>query len=345
MPKAQKRSGSWRCRVYSYTDSQGKKHYESFTAPTKAQAEALAAQFANSADRTRSANITVKEAIDDYIKSNDGTLSPSTIGGYISDARRLEPLGHIKIRKINSKIIQTFLSELSDRGLSAKTVRNTWSLLRTSLKFAGVQETFKVNLPKVKKEKKFAPEYEQIEMLYNSASHKMKIAISLSARHSLRRGEVCAIKYGDLKGNKLNVHADMVKDHKKGWVYKEIPKTDTSNRTVYLSPDEVELIGTGNPNDYIVDLVPGSVGTNFHNLKKKYHLEHIRYHDLRVFFASFAAAMKIPEIVTAHHGGWKEGSKVLRDHYRMPIESIDEGYAKKLNNYFESMTKNMTKQS
>ena len=38
-------SGSWRCQVYDYTDANGKRHYTSFTAPTKKEAEYKAAQF------------------------------------------------------------------------------------------------------------------------------------------------------------------------------------------------------------------------------------------------------------------------------------------------------------
>ncbi len=46
MAKAKKlKSGSWRCLVYDYTDLDGKQHYESFTAPTKKEAEYLAAEF------------------------------------------------------------------------------------------------------------------------------------------------------------------------------------------------------------------------------------------------------------------------------------------------------------
>lgn len=337
-------SGSYRCRIYSYTDSNGKKHYESFTAPTKAQAEQLAAQFANSADKKRAADITVSEAINNYINSNDSTLSPSTVGGYISDAKRLEPLGNIKIRKLTSKILQDFISELNNRGLSPKTVKNTYSLLRSSLTFSGMDADFSIHLPKSKKERTRAPESEQIEALYNNASRKMKIAIALASRHSLRRGEISALKFGDIEGNTIYVHADMVRDFKrKCWVYKEIPKTETSNRIVYLSDAELELIGTGNPKDYILDLVPGSIGTNFHNLKHKLGLGDIRFHDLRVYFASISAAMGIPEIYTSHHGGWKEGSKVLHAHYQKPIASFDEHYANKLNNYFESMTQDMTR--
>ena len=48
MPKKKKNalpSGSFRVQVYDYTDKAGKKHYKSFTAPTKRQAQALAADW------------------------------------------------------------------------------------------------------------------------------------------------------------------------------------------------------------------------------------------------------------------------------------------------------------
>ena len=38
-------SGSIRVQVYDYTDAEGKKHYKSFTAPTKKQAQARAADW------------------------------------------------------------------------------------------------------------------------------------------------------------------------------------------------------------------------------------------------------------------------------------------------------------
>ena len=47
MAKAKKLpSGQWRALVYDYTDASGKRHYESFTAETKKEAEFQAAQFA-----------------------------------------------------------------------------------------------------------------------------------------------------------------------------------------------------------------------------------------------------------------------------------------------------------
>ncbi len=38
-------SGSYRIQIFDYKDVDGKKHYKSFTAPTKAEAQFLAAQW------------------------------------------------------------------------------------------------------------------------------------------------------------------------------------------------------------------------------------------------------------------------------------------------------------
>ena len=50
------KSGSWRVRIYSFTDQDGKKHYESFTASTKQEAEMMAAKYQHSADKKRLKN-------------------------------------------------------------------------------------------------------------------------------------------------------------------------------------------------------------------------------------------------------------------------------------------------
>lgn len=334
-------SGSWRVRVFSYKDSSGVKHYESFTADTKQEAEMMAAQFSNSIDKKRTSDITVKEAVNNYLEANKNVLSPSTILNYTKDAKRFESIGHLKVRRLTSNDIQLFISELSGNGLAPKTIKNTYGLLKSSLKFSGLKCDFSIHLPKAQKKKKNAPENEEIMTLYTSAPKELQIAIMLASHHSLRRGEISGLKYKDLTGNVLYIHSDMV-DSLDGWVHKEIPKTDSSNRNVYLDDEEVELIGAGRPEDYIVPLTPGAIDMRFHRLKKSLGLEHIRFHDLRVYFASISAVMGIPEVYTAHQGGWREGSVVLKQHYQKTIASIDEGYAKKMNEYFKSMTQNMT---
>ena len=338
MAKAKKLpSGNWRVRVFSHTDGDGKKHYESFTASTKQQAEMMAAKFAIDVDRNRADDITVGECVQRYIDANENILSPSTINGYRVDSRRFKPIERLRIRKLSSNDIQGFINDLNARGLSPKSVKNTWGLLRTSLTFSGIDKQFLIHLPVNPRKKKTAPESEQVKLLYENASPMMKKAIMLAARHSLRRGEICALKYKDLNGDVLYVHSDVVKSADgHSWVHKDIPKTSDSNREIYLSEKDLELIGTGEPDEYIVPVVPTSIGTNFDRLRKRTGVK-IRFHDLRVYFASISAAMGIPELFTATQGGWKEGSQVLKDHYKKPIASINEGYARKLNQYFDDI--------
>lgn len=345
MAKAKKLpSGNWRARVYSHTTPDGKKHYESFTASTKQEAEMLAAQFANDNDRARASDLTVKEAVEGYLKANKHTLSPSTIYGYTKDAKRMEPIYNVRIRKITSKDIQGLISCLIESDLSPKTIKNTYGLLRSALTFAGVDKRFMVHLPSTVKKTKTAPENEQIEALYSNASKQMKIAIALGAFHSLRRGEIAALKFEDLKGNELYIHADMVRGADNKWHYKDSPKTDASNRVVYLPDQLVALIGKGHPDQYIIGIYPDSISASFRRLKRKCGID-ITFHDLRHYFASLAVVLGIPDIYTANLGGWRNNSAVLKEVYQGNIVSMSEAYAKRISDQYESMTQNMTREN
>lgn len=332
-------SGNWRCQVYSHTDSSGKRIYESFTASSKREAEMLAMQFKADKERLQADDITVKEAVDRYISSNNNVLSPATLRGYMMDAKRMTSINHRKIRKLKSYDIQEYVSELSGK-YAPKTVKNTYALLMTSLTFCGVDTRFKVNLPTIPKKLKIAPENEQIIALYNSASPMLKKAIVLAAFHSLRRGEICGLKYGDLKGNALYIHSDMVKGPD-GWVHKDIPKTESSNRTIILTDKEIEIIGAGKPDEYIVPRTPTTIDHNFKELTKKLNIEGVTLHTLRSYFTSVAVAIGIPDLYVSHMGGWRENSSVLKEYYQRKIASVDEAYSDKMNSYFDDMMKDM----
>ena len=78
-------------------------------------------------------------------------------------------------------------------------------------------------------------------------------------------------------------------------------------------------------------------------------LESLRFHDLRGYFASIAVAIGVPDVYASHLGGWRENSSVLKEHYQKPIVSINEGYAKKMNEHFRKIldddaTQNATQQ-
>lgn len=341
MAKAKKLpSGNWRVRIYSHTDSLGKKHYESFTASTKQQAEMMGAKFANDLERQRSNDLTISEAVSAYIKSNDGILSPSTINGYVKDSKKIAQIGNVRVRKVTTQILQQFITDLAKEGLSSKTIRNTWGLLRSSLSFVGCDKIFKVHLPPKEKQVRKSPENEEIVTLYNNASPTLKKAILLGCL-SLRRGEISAIKYGDIKGNRLYIHADLVWGADKKWHYKPTPKTDASNRIVYLPKMLVEMLGDGAEDDYIIPVKPNAIGNAFLRLKKKLDID-IRFHDLRHYFASLAKVLNIPDRYAENLGGWEKGSKTLREIYQNEFDGLNEQYANMINEHLENMTQNMT---
>ena len=68
--------------IWSSLDGEKKAIYQSFTAPTKREAERAAAIWAANKTTQRPENITVKAAIDKYITAKETVLSPSTIDGY-----------------------------------------------------------------------------------------------------------------------------------------------------------------------------------------------------------------------------------------------------------------------
>ena len=339
-------SGNWRVQVYSHTNEQGRKVYESFTASTKQEAEMKAAKFANDNDRRRSEDLTVSECLNSYFEANRLSLSPATLDGYMKDAKRCEYIKNVRIRKITSKDVQSLITYLTEKGYAPKTIKNTIGTLKVALVFSGVDQTFKLKLPSAAKKTKVVPETEQVKMLYEIASRKMKIVIALAAFHSLRRGEIAAIKYGDITNNRLIIHADIVYGADKKWHYKEVPKTDASNRILYLSDQLLALIGTGDPEDFIYPVMPNTIGENFIRLKKRVGLmNEFTLHDLRHYFATLAQILGVPDTYTANLGGWRNNSSVLKEVYQGNMVSMSETYAKRINEKYSELTDDITRNS
>ena len=69
-------SGNWRAQVYIGKDISGKRIIKSVTAPTKRETEYLAAELLSRTDASRfvthDKNMTIGDAVDQYIDSKDG---------------------------------------------------------------------------------------------------------------------------------------------------------------------------------------------------------------------------------------------------------------------------------
>lgn len=335
-------SGMWKCRVYSHTDAEGRKHYRAFTCPTKSEAERQAAMFSGKLERTARIDITVAEAISGYIRSKENVLSTSTIYAYrVMERNCFDDIAHIKIAKLSNAKVQQFISDLSAEK-SPKYVRNIYTLLSSSIALYDPEITFRISLPQKQKKRSYAPSDANIRSLYDAAPDWLKICIALAAFGSMRRGEIRALKYKDIEGNIIHVHADMVRgpSKEKPWVYKEMPKTNDSFRDVQVPQQVIDLIGQGKPDDYIIpDGTPNRITDTFMHLRDSLGLHDIKFHTLRSYWCSVSAAIGIPMSYTERAGGWHTGSPIMRETYQKPIIDYEKAYSEKLCNHFDGILK------
>lgn len=111
MPTTEKLpSGMWRTRAF-YTDTNGR-HQKSFTAESKKESEFLALEFLNSKQKkSKSAEMTLKEAFDAYINARENVLSPSTVHYYHKMRNTyLKPLMEMRLSAITEEAIQAALN-------------------------------------------------------------------------------------------------------------------------------------------------------------------------------------------------------------------------------------------
>ena len=325
-------SGSWRVQVYSHTDYDGKRHYESFTAPTKREAELMAAEFMARKDRESRSDYTVKEAIQKYINLKEKVLSPATIKGYTAILIKYAPIESIRISRLDNQTVQEFISSLAATS-SPKYVKNIYALFYSAVKMFQPDIKFNVTLPQKANRIHNAPSKDDIQLLYENSKGELKKAIYLGIL-GVRRGEICALEYSDIKpGNLLHIHRDMVKG-KDGWKIKEIPKTSESERYVLLPPDYKEVLSPGEGR--IMSYYPNSITDAFHDLAAKYEIN-INFHELRHFFASTAHAMGIPDQYIMAMGGWKSDN-VMKRIYRNSINDIEKEYRTKFAEWVNRIT-------
>ena len=214
MPKKKKNqlpSGNIRIQVFDYTDTDGKKHYKSFTAPTKQEAKYLAARWKAGKPDKKPARITLYEAVSRYIDAKKGVLSPSTIRGYQRmQINQMKEIGRIWLDELTSTDVQIWISDIS-KNLSPKYVRNLYGLLSAAIEMFAPDLTIKVTMPEKKKASLYCPCDTDIKKLLDQVSGTdLEIAIRLAAFGPMRRGEICALESTDISNNKVSVTKSMV---------------------------------------------------------------------------------------------------------------------------------------
>lgn len=342
-------SGSWRVQVYAGKGPDGKKQYRSFTALSKREAEFAALEFQmHYKEVARDAsNMTVAEAIDKYIASKDGVLSPATIRSYQNiRSNRIQGLMDVRLNRLTSQMIQAAINQEAKpfqdktgctKTPAPRTVWNTYRLLTGALSEYYPEFQPHIVLPPDRKEERTVLEPEQIaEILKKAEGTGMELPVLLAVWMCMRASEVSGLTWDciDFQRRTVTVRQAKVRGKDGKWVLKGT-KTASSTRTINAPDyilDKLEAAQSSSETEYVVPLNPDALYSRFKSFLRKNDLPDIRFHDLRHAAASVMLALNIPDKYAQQRGGWASNytMKTIYQHTmaakRSAVDDAIDGY-------------------
>lgn len=285
---------------------------QSVTEPTRelclARARAIRAGFLEAKAERKARGMTLGELLEWYISSQEGSLSPSTIVGYKNiQKKRFIALQSREVDGITPAEWSAALKR-EKTNMSAKSVKNAWALVCAALR-AKELPVPALTAPKGSQETRGWLDYEQILIFCDAAKGSEAELPALLALLSLRRSEICALKWSDidLRRKVIHVRRALVDAEGGAFVERNQNKTEKSSRdVVILIPRLEELLKEKKraPSERVVGLSPRMVGHKINQQCESAGLPRVGTHGLRHSFASLAYHLGVPELECAQMGGW-----------------------------------------
>ena len=335
MAKAKKLpSGNYRCQVYDYTDQVGKRHYKSFTATTRKEAELYAINRKDPDDPVN--DMTLAEAMDEYISMKSNVLSPSTLRGYDKLRRTAyDSLLDSKLVKITRLDVQRWANGYAV-GHSPKTVKNAHGFLATVLYSYLPDTILRTTLPSKIRYDSHTPSDQEVQALidhYSKNDKDMLIASCLAAFGTLRRSEICGLTADNVVGCTLQIRCSCVPGLDNAFVIKQFPKNYSSARDVVMPEFVIKMLPKKGP---LIAINPNQITERHKKTVLKLGLPWFRFHDLRHYAASIMHALGIPDQYIMERGGWSS-DKTLKEIYRGTISDYELKFQEVALSHFEDM--------
>ena len=319
MPKTERLpSGAYSVRISMGKGPDGKYHSKRFTADDKPTLRRLIARYEDAPEEEAPMLL---DAISDYIDAKTAVLSPYTIRGYENISSRLKQLSCVHVRcDAGTPAFQMIVNELIDDGKSSKTIRNTVGLISSAVKWAGYAMPA-VTLPQKDRTELFIPDEDTMRRVMEAvAGTDLEIPVALGMM-GLRRGEVCGLRLGDIKGTTAHICRAAVDIG--GVVTMKRPKTYDSDRYVQLPEQVAKKI---RKQGYVTKMTPDYLSHRFKIMLKKESLPLFRFHDLRHFFVSYCHnVLKLSDAQIQKLGGWKT-DRIMKQHY---LQSMNDDKAQR----------------
>ena len=335
MPKAkQLPSGSWRAQACCGKNPDGSKHRESFTAPTKEEAEYMAAQWLL-LHSARPEDLTVLEAVRRYIDNGAGVLAPSTIKKYKSmAATHFDRIGSVPLRRLTSSQAQAWVGALS-RTSSPKTVSCVYGLLTAALSQAAPDLTLHVRLPRRLPREITIPTSAQVAALIDAADPEFRPALVIASTMGLRRAEISALTWSDVLDGTLRVNKAYTKGSDNILVL-HAPKTNAGFRSLPIPPAALPYLTPpegADPEALIVPLTPDAITRRFERLTAKLGFT-FTFHALRHYYDSVLLSLGVPDKYIMARMGHATPS-MTKQVYQHVMQEKDARITDAINEYFK----------
>lgn len=254
-----------------------------------------------------------QNAAEDYIKSKDNVLSPSTINNYYSVLRNIPENFKIRpISAISNQDIQICVNEYS-KAHSAKSVRNMSGFISAVMKSVKPNFSSNVTLPQKVPKDFYVPEDSDIKKILDYSVKSRYIIPMWLATYGLRRSEIGALLTSDLsEDNIITVNKAKVLDKNRQWVIKTT-KTVQSIRKIKVLEEVADLI-RALPEGPIYTGSLGQLNEYLQATQKKLGIPRFNLHLMRHYFASTAREI-MPDSYVEKLGGWKAGSQIMKKVY------------------------------
>lgn len=330
-------SGSWRVRV-QVDSCDGKRHYKSFTAPTRKEVELMAAKYAlKQTESAVSAHTTVGKALDSFLEARSAVLSPSTLRTYRGIRKmHFASLEYVRLDKLTNPMLQRLVNEVA-KDHSPKTVRNVYALLTAALAYSYPDFTPCVDLPARVRHEITVPEQVEVDRLLSACKGTVtESAILLAAGYGLRRGEICALRFSDLTDSTLTVSRSLARGEGV-WLFKA-PKSYAGTRTIQVAPELYQRLWANREDDTrVCPLNPDALTNRFKRLEKRTGIS-CRFHDLRHYNASIMLKLGVPDKYAMQRLG-QSTPGVLKNVYQHLMQDKTNEVSESMNEAFLRMAK------
>lgn len=305
------------------------------------QAQLIKAQYrADQREKRPDKNLTLRDAITQYIEKKRAGLDPSTIQGYekIRD-QYFQQIMDTQIRKINVDVINDAIYDeegrVSRRGkpLSANTINKAWALISTVLHRNHVALDEQPDLPEIKKRPVEILSFAEVYPAVKGSS--IELECLLAARLSLSMSEIRGLtKSKSIRDGKLTVCETIIDIGGKP-IRKDHAKEPDRVRTMPI-PSYIQKLIDQVDGDIICTKTSQTINKRYQRLLEKAGLPKSSFHKLRHTYASEGARLQIQPEILQEGGGWKT-SHTLKTVYTHTFAAPRLAAEKQMDEYYLSI--------